>query len=110
MVHCGHAAGALAHRCHPVAAVRGGTCRSCRLILTGARPHNEAVAKPHIDRSERAIEQRVLLLQLHQASDCLDLMTFRQHHISAVVEPQVPATLADTHRGGDALLQIWMIR
>ena len=36
-------------------------------------------------------------------------MTFRQHHVGAVVQSQVPAPLADTHRGDDALLQFRLI-
>ena len=91
----------------------GSTRRDMSFMLASSRPAagatHEAIAEPHVDRGKRAIEQRVLLLKLHQPIERRDLVSLRQHHIGAVVEPQVPAPLADAHRGDDALLQVGTI-
>jgi hypothetical protein len=51
----------------------------------------------------------MLLLEVHQAIECLDFVPFGQHQLRAVVEPQVPTPLTDTYRGNHPLLQFGAI-
>src|SRR5580704_1311562 len=77
---------------------------SCRLLRRGIRrrlrprPQHQPIGQPHINDLQRPVEQRVILLQHHQPLDRHRITTFRQHHVHAAAQLQVPPPLADPHR------------
>ena len=70
-----------------------------RLRRRIGEPHRHAVGQPQIDRDDVARQQLFVAIERHQPVERLLDIGFRQAHVDAVVEPQVPAPLGDQDRG-----------
>ena len=58
-------------------------------------PHHEAVRQAQVEHLQRPVEQSVGLLERDEPLHGGSLVPFGQQHVSAVIEPEVPAPLAD---------------
>src|SRR5262249_36188995 len=74
-----------------------------RRVGLAAFPEIELVRHPEIDDAELAAQELVLTIELDQLLERRHRVLFRQPDLDVVVQNQVPAPLADPHRGAQLL-------
>ena len=77
-----------------------------RLRRSLGEPHGHAIGKPEIDGDDIARDQVLFLVERDQPLQRGRDVGFRQPHVDAVVQPQVPAPLGHQHRGAHGGAQV----